>query len=48
MSGIAATNAVNRRSLNLEFYEEVEETVIDLYGAVRNAYFQKRAAKINE
>lgn len=48
MSGIAATDAVNRRSLNLEYYEEVEETVIDLYGAVRNAYFQKRAAKIIE
>jgi len=47
-SGIRATDAVNNRSLNLEFFEGVEETVIDPYSAVRNAYLQTRAAKINE
>jgi len=46
--GIGFVDAVNRRSLNLEFYEGVEETVIDLYSAVRNGYLQKREAKIKE
>lgn len=46
--GIYGTNAVNERSLNLELFERVEETTIDLYGAVRNAYFQRRAAAIKE
>ena len=46
--GIQGTNAVNERSLNLDKFEQVEETAIDLYGAVRNAYFQRRAAAIKE
>lgn len=46
--GIGFVDAVNRRSLNLDRYEEVEETVVDLYSAVRNAYLQKREAKIKE
>ena len=46
--GISSTDAVNRRSLNLEFFAGVEETVIDLYSAVRSAYLQKREAKIKE
>lgn len=46
--GIAFVDAVNRRSINLELYEGVEETVIDLYSAVRNGYLQKREAKIKE
>ena len=48
LAGIAFTDAVNRRSLNLERYEGVEETVIDLYSAVRNGYLQQREAKIRE
>jgi len=48
LAGITATDTVNRRSLNLELYEGVEGTVIDLYGAVRNAYLQTREAKIKE
>ncbi len=44
--GIFATNTVNNRSLNLDKFERVEDTVIDLYGAVRNAYLQRRAADI--
>ncbi|MFQ5902342.1 MAG: VacJ family lipoprotein [Candidatus Binatia bacterium] len=48
MSGIGFTDTVNRRSLNLERYESVEETVVDLYSAVRNTYLQKREAKIKE
>lgn len=46
--GIGATNAVNERSLNLDRFERVEETTIDLYSAVRNAYLQRRAAAIRE
>lgn len=46
--GIGFVDAVNRRALNLELYEGVEETVIDLYSAVRNGYLQKREAKIKE
>jgi phospholipid-binding lipoprotein MlaA len=48
MSGIQFTDAVNHRSLNIEFYEGVEEISIDLYAAVRNAYLQQRAAKVKE
>lgn len=37
---------VNDRSLSLEFFEGVEETTVDLYTAVRNAYLQRRARQI--
>jgi phospholipid-binding lipoprotein MlaA len=47
-AGVYGTTAVNERSLNLERYERVEETVVDLYSAVRNAYLQRRAAAIKE
>jgi phospholipid-binding lipoprotein MlaA len=33
---------VNTRSQNLELYESVEESTVDLYSAVRNAYLQRR------
>lgn len=46
--GIYGTNAVNDRSLYLDQFERVEETTIDLYGAVRNAYLQRRTAAIRE
>jgi phospholipid-binding lipoprotein MlaA len=42
------TEVVNERSLNLENYEGVEESTVDLYSAVRNAYLQKRARAIQE
>jgi phospholipid-binding lipoprotein MlaA len=47
MSG-SATNIVNERSLNLDRFERVEESTVDLYGAVRNAYLQRRAAAIRQ
>jgi phospholipid-binding lipoprotein MlaA len=37
---------VNDRSLALDFFEGVEETTVDLYTAVRNAYLQRRARQI--
>jgi phospholipid-binding lipoprotein MlaA len=43
-----ATNVVNERSLNLDRFERVEESTVDLYGAVRNAYLQQRAAAIKQ
>lgn len=39
---------VNDRSQNLEFFESVEESTIDLYSAVRNAYMQRRQRAIEE
>jgi phospholipid-binding lipoprotein MlaA len=39
---------VNERSLDLERFQQVEESVVDLYGAVRNGYLQRRAAAIRE
>ena len=46
--GLWAVDGLNERSLNLDRYERVEESVVDLYSAVRNAYFQRRAAAIRE
>lgn len=44
--GGTATNMVNERSLNLDRFERVEESTVDLYAAVRSAYLQRRAAAI--
>ncbi|HTM09437.1 MAG TPA: VacJ family lipoprotein [Verrucomicrobiae bacterium] len=46
--GILGVNIINERSLYLDRFEQVEESVVDLYSAVRNAYFQRRAAAIRE
>ncbi len=46
--GIDATYIVNERALNLDRYQQVEETVIDLYSAVRDGYLQRREAAIKE
>jgi phospholipid-binding lipoprotein MlaA len=46
--GGTATNVVNERSINLDRYERVAETTVDLYSAVRNAYLQRRAAAIRQ
>jgi phospholipid-binding lipoprotein MlaA len=43
-----STNVVNERSLNLDRFERVAETTVDLYSAVRNAYLQRRAAAIKQ
>jgi phospholipid-binding lipoprotein MlaA len=42
------TEVVNERSLNLELFEGFEETVIDLYSAVRHAYLERRRNLIRE
>ena len=46
--GMAAGDAVNDRSLNLELYQGFEETVIDMYSAVRHGYLQRREQMIKE
>ena len=46
--GKRAGETVNTRSENLEFFESVEETTVDLYSAVRNAYLQRRQRAIEE
>jgi phospholipid-binding lipoprotein MlaA len=46
--GRRAGDVVNERSLNLEFFESVEETTVDLYSAVRNAYLQRRQNAIKK
>jgi len=43
-----ANNTVNERSLNLDRFERVAESTVDLYGAVRNAYLQRRAAAVKQ
>lgn len=43
-----STETVNERSLNLDRFERVTESTVDLYGAVRNAYLQRRAAAIKQ
>ena len=47
-AAVYTTYAVNERSLNLDKFERVEESVVDLYSAVRNGYLQRRAAAIRE
>jgi phospholipid-binding lipoprotein MlaA len=46
--GIASTDIVNDRSLNLDKSQRVEDTVIDLYSAVRSAYLQRREAAVKD
>ena len=45
---MGVVNAVNERSLNLKLFGDVEESVFDLYSAVRNGYLQRRQSSIEE
>lgn len=47
-AGSQTLNLVNQRSMNLELFEDVEESVLDLYSSVRNAYFQRRHRLVQE
>jgi len=44
----AVVSAVNERSLDLQLFADVEESVLDLYSAVRNGYQQRRRRSIEE
>jgi len=46
--GMKVGDTVNDRSLNLELFQGFEETTVDLYSAVRNAYLQRRQQLIKE
>ena len=41
-------DTVNDRSLNLDLFQGIEASTVDLYSAVRNAYLQRRARMIKE
>ena len=45
---VTAARRVNERSLQPAVFENVEETVIDLYSSVRNAYLQRRRSVVLE
>jgi phospholipid-binding lipoprotein MlaA len=47
-TAMGVVNTVNERSLNLRLYADVEESVIDLYSAVRNGYLQRRERDVEE
>ncbi len=46
--GLNAGDRVNDRAINLETFEGLEESTIDLYGAVRSGYMDRRAKDIQE
>jgi len=43
-----ATEMLNARSRSLEAFEDTEEASVDLYGAARSGYFDRRADEIQE
>jgi phospholipid-binding lipoprotein MlaA len=43
-----AGKTVNERSLNLTLFQDVEDSVLDLYSAVRNGYLQRRQRDIDQ
>ncbi len=45
---VTSERTINERAMNLEFFQDVEETVLDLYSAVRNGYLQRRNTLIQE
>ena len=47
-TAISVVKQVNERSLNLEVFQNVEDSVLDLYSAVRNGYLQRRQRSIEE
>ena len=46
--GMSAGDTLNDRSLNLDLFQGFEESVIDLYSAVRNGYLRRREQLIKE
>src|SRR5207237_6798891 len=41
-TGMSIVKQINERSLNLKVLQDVEDSVLDLYSAVRNGYLQRR------
>jgi phospholipid-binding lipoprotein MlaA len=46
--GRAAGKTINERAANLKLYQDVEDTSLDLYAAVRNGYLQRRQKSIKD
>jgi phospholipid-binding lipoprotein MlaA len=46
--GMRIGDMINERSLNLDLFQGFEETTVDFYAAVRNAYLQRRYRLIHE
>jgi phospholipid-binding lipoprotein MlaA len=46
--GMGVTEEVSDRAANIDRYQGVEDNVVDLYGSVRNAYFQRRGADLKK
>ena len=46
--GLNASDRLNDRAINLETFEGLEESTIDLYGAVRSGYMDRRAKDLQE
>ncbi|MDA0737549.1 MAG: VacJ family lipoprotein [Nitrospirae bacterium] len=46
--GLNVDRTVNDRSLNLDKFAGIEESTVDLYGAVRSGYFDSRAKDLRE
>jgi len=47
-TGMSLVKRVNERALNLQVFNDVEDSVLDLYSAVRNGYLQRRRHSIEE
>jgi phospholipid-binding lipoprotein MlaA len=48
LTAMSVVKQVNERSLNLQVFQDVEDSVLDLYSAVRNGYLQRRRHSIEE
>ncbi len=46
--GRAAAQRINERADNMKLYDDVEDTSLDLYAAVRNGYLQRRRKAIRD
>jgi phospholipid-binding lipoprotein MlaA len=46
--GRAAAYTINERANNMKMYDDVEESSLDLYAAVRNGYLQRRQKAIQD
>jgi phospholipid-binding lipoprotein MlaA len=46
--GRSAAKTINERAANLELYQAVEDSSLDLYGAVRNGYLQRRRKSVED
>jgi len=47
-AAMSVAKQVNERALNLEVFQDVEDSVLDVYSAVRNGYLQRRRRSIEE